>query len=220
MASITDFLTADRITAAGTLLGGIGALVAGIAACRALNTWRANLKGEARFDVAKRLLSAAHDFAEKFHGARSRGILEPELTDVLSNPQASASQRADAYEHAFDARWEPVRAAGANMLVLMPEARAMLPAGTAEAAEALLELANRLRAAMQTYASYVRDYGMGGSDPDQHPKIDAEWLRVRKEVHSSHPRRTPEPDNPLTQDFVKRYTALLELLKPLVERPG
>ena len=41
------------------LTAGVGALVAGIAAWRALHTWRAQQKGEARFDSAKRLLMAA-----------------------------------------------------------------------------------------------------------------------------------------------------------------
>lgn len=206
----------DYLTAIGALLGGGGALVAGIAACRALNTWRAQLNGQARFDVAKRLLTAAHDLAERFHDARSRVLLEPDLAAALENPQASPSQRATAFGKAFDARWEPVRACGAGMVGLLPEASALLSRDIAEAARALLESTYTLRSMMADYVSMVQDY----ADQDQDPRVKAEWVRVRRGVYSSDPRRSPEPDNPLTQEFVGRHEALTKLLRPHVERPG
>lgn len=61
------------------LTAGVGALVAGIAAWRALNTWRAQQKGEARFDSAKRLPIAAHDPAQAFYAARNPVILAAEF---------------------------------------------------------------------------------------------------------------------------------------------
>ncbi len=213
---------ADYITAAGALLGGVGALVAGIAAWRALNTWRDQLNGQARFDTAKRLLTAAHDFAEKFHGARARILIEPQHNAVLSNPKATALQRADECERMLTARWAPVHASGANMLGILPEARALLPAGTAEAAEGLFDSANTLRTGMGLYVSMVADYRMGCSDADTDVKVQAEWRRVRKQVYSSDPRRSSEPesDNPLTREFVERHEVLVKLLEPHIQRPG
>lgn len=210
----------DYLTAIGALLGGGGALVAGIAAYRALNTWRAQLNGQARFDVAKRLLTGAHDLAEKFHSARSRGIVESRLAAVLANPQASAGQKAGEYVMAFDARWEPVRACGAYMVGLIPEANALLCGDIANAADALLDSVYRLRASMDEFVSYVRDFGMGGADADESTEVRSEWVRVRKDVYSYDPRRNPEADNPLTQEFVERHETLVKLLRPHVERPG
>lgn len=207
---------ADCITAAGALLGGAGAVVAGIAACRALNTWRAQLNGQARFDLARRLLTAVHDLAEKFHDARSRGIVEPGLGAVLENPQASAPQRAAAFGRAFDGRWKPVRICGAGITGLIPEASALLSPDIAEGARALLDSTYTLRLMMADYVRIVQDY----ADQDQDAKVKAEWLRVRKGVYSSDPWRNPEVDNPLTQEFMKRHEVLVNLLRPYVERPG
>lgn len=211
---------ADYMTAVGALLGGIGAVVAGIAACRALNTWRAQLNGQARFEVAKRLLTAAHDFAEQFHGARLLLPMEPELVKVIADQEATPSQRADAYEHRFKARWEPVEASGAIMSGLLPEARALLGPETAEAAEALLRTATTLRTGMSLYVSMVRENRMGSSDASQDPAKRATWEKARKDVYSDDPYSGSPNDNPLTQNFDAQQEKLLKLLRPPVERAG
>ncbi len=73
---------------------------------------------------------------------------------------------------------------------------------------------------MGEFVSYVRDFGMGGQDADESQAVKSQWHRVRKDVYSSDPRQSPEPDNPLTQEFIKRHEALVNALKPHVERPG
>lgn len=210
----------DYLVGVGTLIGGAGALIAGIAAWRALGTWRAKLNGESRFDLAKRLLIAAHDFAEKFHDARSRVILEPDLAAVLNNPAATGAQRSGAYEMAFDARWEHVRISGAQLLSLLPEAKSLLPPNVADTANELLKVSTTLRASMGEFVGLVRDYNMGSTKPDLPPGAQAEWHRVRKDVYSSDPRNNPDTDNPLTQQFIERHEALVKIVRPFVERAG
>ena len=218
--SVTPPTFTDYLIGVGTLIGGAGAFIAGIAACRALGTWRGKLHGEARFDLAKRLLIAAHDFAEKFHDARSRVIVEPGLAAVLNNPEATGPQRAGAYEMAFDARWEHVRVSGAQLLSLLPEAKSLLPPNVAEAANELLKVSTTLRASMAEFVGLVRDYNMGGTKPDLPPGAQAEWHRVRKDVYSSDPRNNPDTDNPLTQQFIERHEALVKVVRPYIERAG
>lgn len=209
---------ADYITATGALLGGAGALVAGVAAWRALNTWRAQLRGEARFDTAKRLLTAAHDLAHQFHAARSPLISAGEFPAEYRNEpntQQTAAERADAYAHVFNARWEPVRVSCLGIVGLLPEVRALLPPEVAKYAETLLDPPRELQGAMEFYVVLQRMDVEGDLKSDQH--LQEEWRRVRGLVYASAPKDSVDPDNPLSKAFMERHKVLIEALKPHIE---
>jgi len=212
-------LDADTFIAFGTMLGGAGALIAGVAAGRALNTWRTQLKSQTRFDTAKRLLIAAHDLAERFHAARSPFILSTERSarfGLREERDMTPSERADCYREIFKGRWEPVRVRAATVIGLLPEIQTLFPPDMAEATRQLLTPAWKLRVSMGDYVDLLEtETGPAAAEPAG--RISQEWLRVRLDVFGSEPRPTMGTDNPLTLEFIKHHEALAKKVRPYVE---
>lgn len=210
--------TSDAFIALGTILGGVGALIAGLAARRALDTWRTQLKAQTRFESAKRLMIAAHELAQAFHAARNPFVLggeRPAKYAAKNDDEMTSDERADSQRQVFKARWEPVRLSGAKISGLLPEVRALLPLEIAKAADDLLMPAWKLRISMDDYVELVRTETGPGSAPSA--QVNTEWKRLRSDVFGQEPKPGVEIDNRLTIEFARCHEHLVRTLQPYVE---
>ena len=110
-------------------------IIAGIAlyiACQGLSTWRRQLKGNAEYDVARKLIFSAYKLRDALEGVRVPGIHSMETAHALKETGISLdgmddrtslrTQKAAVYQ----LRWRPVQDAKNELRLNSLEARALL----------------------------------------------------------------------------------------------
>jgi len=203
----------DAVTALATV-------ATAVAAWLGVSTWRQQMRGQAKFDIARRLLASANDLADKFHGARNHFIAtneEPvEAATWVPQYRASLEGQTKLFTGVFTKRWTPVAGAGAHMLSLLPEAKIFLPADVAARAQSLLDCASRLLMHMNDYIRLVgEDYQhMPAGVQQQH---DEEFKAARWGVFAGSiaPVQGDHADA-LQKDFRDLHSQLTDLLMPFV----
>jgi len=192
----------------------ISAVAVAVIGGLALGTWRRQLKGQTRFDTAKRLLIASHELAHRFHLARNPFTSSSEFpanyNSIAPNQRTDADER-EAWAFIFNARWQPVREAYANIEGLLPEARAMLSEEAADAGDQMLGCARQLHFWM---TEFVRLFTTAPADPTQATKLQKE---ARDAVFAAIPQPGVEVDNRLTLELMERQSALVAALKPYID---
>jgi hypothetical protein len=181
------------------------AVALAVCAGMALDTWRRQLKGQTRFDTAKRLLIASHALAQKFHNARSAPLI------IVSDSQRSKMK---IYADAMSARSEPLGKCVSDVEGLIPEARGLLSDAVADAANGMVGCTDELKFAMFRYVM------MAGTDQplDSHAIAGSEAdLRQAEAAIFADPLAPGGEDHELPRQFKEHQRALIAALKPFIE---
>lgn len=193
-------------------------------AYRALETWRAQIKGQTRFELARKLMTAVNDMAQKFHAARSPVIIAHEFPEAYNARNArdiSDHDRANATRDALWKRYKPVNDAGSVIVGLLPEVRTLFPEEIATATEAFLDPPWSLRAHMEVYVDQIRhgnvEAQLAQGDPEAMARLRGERREQHEAVFASPPRPGQPIQNPLTIELLGKHEALAVLLRPYLE---
>jgi hypothetical protein len=214
-------VTNESLTAIGTLVGGAAAVVAAVVGWRALGTWRTQLRARGRYDAAKRLLTASHDLAEKFHAARSPFMFGNDSPSGYSDKpsgQRSAAEDREVWTKFLTARWEPVRVASVAVQAIVPEIKALFPTDVANATADLFGPVTDYRVALDDYVRLTEESHSFHSLPEaMQERHHDEMVKVRHDVFSPGPNRDGSSDNALTNEFTQKQEALAKLLQPFID---
>lgn len=112
---------------ATTIIGGMALCVA----WQGLSTWRRQLKGNAEYDVARKLVLSAYKLRDALEGVRTPGIHPTEVAHALKETGTSlegtderTSRRVQAGA-VYQLRWRPVQDAKSELRLNSLEARAL-----------------------------------------------------------------------------------------------
>lgn len=98
----------EIITAIKDIFLAFAGVITAIVAVRGLNRWRLELDGKAKFEAARNLIRATYRLRDELKRCREPFISGSEFPDNYSPIDASPQERAKAYAHVYQNRWEPV----------------------------------------------------------------------------------------------------------------
>jgi len=206
---------ADWITLAVNFVTMVAAVGAFFVAKAALGTWRQQIRGEATFETARKMVVSANKLAMYFHAARSPFTDASEFPSDYPTPgNRTAEDEARAWGHVFDNRWKRVYRSYTRLVALLPELRAFFPRDVSDAAESLLRSTRELQFHMQEFVYLTRqgDFGEGPAAT----RLREQLANAREAVFAPEPRgeiNKQFPNHELTDKFVKAHSELITLLR-------
>lgn len=185
------------------------AIVTGVVAILGLKSWRRELHGRAGFEVARSLMRVAYRLREEIQSSRSRIINNSEFPlDYNSLGSNDAQQKADAWAHVYNKRWQPVRAALLVFDQSVLEAAALWGHEIQEKTDKLRKCAEDLRIAME---AIIGDKASSGADF----AIDKPWAeQMRSVAHASR----ADTGNPFTKQIADAITDIEAIATPHLRR--
>jgi hypothetical protein len=203
---------AEFFSVLSDLVVAFGAGITAFAALSALDTWRRQIHGTARFDAARRLMIAANTLALQYHSARSPLLQAAEFPEeywATPRQERSGRQEREAYEVVLNERWRPVAAAYAQVLALLPEAQALFPAAIGDATEKLLRTVRSLHFWFGEVAELKET--AHGIDSTDGPAREALLQAIRdadERAFAPPPTADSVPENSTTLEFLKVHRRL------------
>jgi hypothetical protein len=180
-----------------------------------VRTWRAQLQGQVRFQLARRVMVAANAVASEFWCVRFPQILPGESPVDLSAPPVDAKDalrraraptvESDARVAMFRNRWPMLQSAAANFLALRPEVRTLLSQDARQACDGFLVAPLEL---IRHFEAYTQALRMSGPSLDPVQREDLEGQRRGAIAALAAPTPGPEgpsPDDALGTEFVVAY---------------
>jgi hypothetical protein len=187
----------DWLVAAGTA-------ATALFAWRALTAWRTQLRSETRHAAAAEIAEAVGRLKLHFYDARSPFIGAWEFDKKYQElEQPTNADKAEAYAHVYNTRWQHVHPELKNVATLMAKATALLGEPQSGAMDKLIKTASGLSSAYQERVEQLR------AGPDIIAQwADQDWVRyVQKSVEVFE-----ERDDKLSADFERDFHALIALL--------
>ena len=177
-----------------------------------LNKWRAEIRGRADFETARRLTLATYQLRDALRQARSPLILAQEFPEGYHEhfgAKKSDEEEADAWRHVYSNRWAPVMKVVQELDAAALEAEAaMWPGNVRETVDALRVCASDLFGAMESMIENAACGGrIFGSSPDH-------ALTTRQRLSSS----VSGDDNPMNSQIVAAVADIENLLRPHLVR--
>ena len=160
-------------------LSGAAAITA-YAAYRGLEKWKSELAGKADFEAARSFIRSVYKLRNAIESCRSPFVPAGEFPEGYRTGIAGLSdkEKGDAWLHVYNKRWEPVFDAIQEFDGSTLEAEALWGSEVKEKAQALRQLAGRLRASID---AYLRNEYSGNQD-----FADREFgERVRADLNAS-----------------------------------
>jgi hypothetical protein len=203
----------EFLSVLSNLFTAFGAIAGVLIAWRALDTWRAQIRGQATFDAAKRFMIAVNELALQWHNARAPLVQPWEGIPQDSNEVQTESER---YHRVFQKRWEPVGRAYDAILALLPEIRALFPPHVGDDGESLLLVARQLQFHQDDLVELM---AMQIDEIDPAP-AKATLVEQRQSAKAGafapYPRGGAVVRNALTQKFIDQQSLLARHLAPFL----
>ena len=151
---------AQSIAVAKDLLTGVAATVAAGVAVVGLETWKRQLRGNANYELSRRLLRSAYKLREAIRSARAAILTTGEMAAAIkaAGLDASSARVIDDQGEAlaFQARWDKVVAAQIEFAAEVLEAEALWGPLIRERSEALGKCTEELRYALQQWVGRTK----------------------------------------------------------------
>jgi len=134
------------------LVGG-AAVTAAVIAVRGLETWKRQLVGNARYDVARRMLRTTYELREAIEKVRNPFMSSGELDTAWKVTGLSEAERSSnkVQAQAYQTRWESVSKVRTEFLTVLIEAEVLWGRTIRSQADGLLDSAGELFVALIEY---------------------------------------------------------------------
>jgi len=148
-------LTSQEAANLGSFLSGVAGvltvLVASLVGWRGFKTWKDQLRGTAKFQVARKVLRAAYEFETQLRATRSAGFTLDTMPNETPAGIAIALRWAGQIEREYYRRLARLGRAAARLRVAQTEARVLLSRDDADLIDPLQRLHLRLELVAGTY---------------------------------------------------------------------
>ncbi|MFI3136746.1 MAG: hypothetical protein QX197_08205 [Methylococcaceae bacterium] len=189
----------------------VAASIASYVGLKGLGTWRRQLKGNAEYELAKKLLRGVYELREAITGVRHPFMLysqEPDMSEEKLKELSEKEKQWHAMAQAYEKRWEPVPKAKTSVDTLLLEAEVVWGKKIVEFTSPLNGLIGELLWAIQKHLEAM--------NPNNHYDNPGEdEIKTRRNI--MYARGTTEQD-----EYKKRLEAVIGLieeeLKPHIEQ--
>lgn len=146
------------IAVAAATTAGAAAVTAGVAV-KGFNKWRSELTGKAHFDCARTVARHVYASRRAIQVCRSPFVMSGEFPPDFDSYNATNEQKAEAYSHAYEARFSKVREAFAELDIAALEAEALWGSPIEQKISTLRKCAIELQSYLHAYVDNERHGG-------------------------------------------------------------
>lgn len=152
---------AEIVAIVKDFLLGAAAAITGTAAIVGLKSWSRELRGKTEFEAARNLIKTTYKVRDEIRYCRSPLISAGEFPPDYPGPGqgVSARQEAQAWNHVYGRRWEPVRQALQDLETHALEAEALWGGEIRQKVDQLRQCASELQVAIE---AVIEDKAQGG----------------------------------------------------------
>lgn len=194
----------------------LAAVFAGVVAVLGLRTWRHQLRGNAEYELARRLLRALYRVRDTASACRSSLIMPGEFVGALRDagvPDEEIEERVEepeAEEAVYQSRWAKVAAALSDLKVEMTEYEVVKGPEIHERAEPLHDCIRRLHINLARY--------LGVKKGDERISDD-DWIEVKRviwEGYDEFRQNVLKDGESFTLQWQRAVSEIEELVKPML----
>jgi hypothetical protein len=190
----------------------ISLIVGGGVAIIGLQTWKRQLQGTAKYELARRTLKAIYQLKDAVNNLRYNSIYSYEIEDAIEKFDPKLRKNNKSYLErrtcaVFNLRWVAVAEAGQNLQVEGVEIEALLGRKVRKIISDPIESVNLLNDLYSQYDYYAH------CSPVIREKSD-EYKRIRKMIFAN---MVPEKDE-FKNRFYSELIEIEELLKPYLQK--
>lgn len=177
------------------------AFIAAGTAAIGVNTWRAELKGKAEFEIARNLMRSVYKARESIAHIRSPFIMAMEFPEEYrsAQPRPTREQAQSGYAFVYQKRWDRLTPTIEELGVLSLEAEVLLGKEVSDAVAQFRRCIVRLNVSLQ---DFIEEKGEPTRSPDREYS-----KKIRADVCDA-----KEDDNELTQEINRTISALESLM--------
>lgn len=181
----------------------LSAMITVILAVYGIKSWRRELAGKTRFDIARRLLQATYRIREEFWGVRSRFITAAEFPSSYSGMSGKNSNQEnyEAFFHVYKNRLEPLKDAIQEFDVAALEAEVLWGDEIKKITDEIRSCLQSLRISIEGELSNILS---GTEEPDSDYK-----QKVKRDVSASR-----DDKDPLSNKMRETLSQIEQTLKP------